>query len=279
MFAQQQTQPVHQSPPSPSKSNPTSGVVVVAQTSNTPTTLGIQLKKNNPWIVDSGVSDHMTGNASFLHDVTPCYEDFMVRIADGSLPKVVGIGSVMISQKLILKSMLLVPTLTCNLISVSKLTRDFKCVANFSHTCCSFQDLALGRMIGNAEECVRLYLLQKVDNPEKQTQIVRDVSFPIFSMSNNESAIMLWHYRLGHPNFLYLKKLFPNLFNKTIAKLLQCEVCQLSKHVRNNYLIQGYKPSQPFTIIQSDIWGPSRVDNISGSRWFVSFIDDRTRVT
>ncbi|KAL6334496.1 hypothetical protein AAG906_016043 [Vitis piasezkii] len=149
MFAQQQTQPVHQSPPSPSKSNPTSGVAVVAQTSNTPTTLGIQLKKNNPWIVDSGVSDHMTGNASFLHDFTPCYEDFMVRIADGSLPKVVGIGSVMISQKLILKSMLLVPTLTCNLIS----------------------DLALGRMIGNAEECVRLYLLQKVDNPEKQTQI------------------------------------------------------------------------------------------------------------
>ena len=184
----------------------------------------------------------MTGNASFLHDVTPCYEDFMVRIADGSLFKAVGIGSAVISQKLILKSVLSVPKLTCNLLSVSELTRDLKCVANFSAACCSFQDLASGRMIGNAEDCEGLYLLQTVDNPEKQTQIVRGVSFPIFSMSNNESAIMLWHYRLGHPNFLYLKRLFPTLFNKTNAKLLQCEVCQLSKHVRNNYPIKRYKP-------------------------------------
>src|SRR5262249_16875264 len=29
----------------------------------------------------------------------------------------------------------------------------------------------------------------------------------------------------------------------------------------------------------SDIWGPAHVSNISGSRWFVSFIDDCTRVT
>jgi len=32
-------------------------------------------------------------------------------------------------------------------------------------------------------------------------------------------------------------------------------------------------------MIHSDIWGPSRVNNISGSRWFVTFIDDHTRLT
>lgn len=35
----------------------------------------------------------------------------------------------------------------------------------------------------------------------------------------------------------------------------------------------------PFSLIHSDIWGPSRVPNILGARWFVSFIDDCTRVS
>ncbi|RVW30595.1 hypothetical protein CK203_086047 [Vitis vinifera] len=33
--------------------------------------------------------------------------------------------------------------------------------------------LGIRRMIGNAEDCEGLYLLQTVDNPEKQTQIAR----------------------------------------------------------------------------------------------------------
>ena len=32
-------------------------------------------------------------------------------------------------------------------------------------------------------------------------------------------------------------------------------------------------------MIHSDVWGPFRVDNITGARWFVSFIDDHTRLT
>ena len=58
-----------------------------------------------------------------------------------------------------------------------------------------------------------------------------------------------------------------------------CEVCQISKHVRHSYSPLPYKPSHPFYLIHSDVWGPSRVKNISGARWFVTFIDDHTRVT
>ena len=35
----------------------------------------------------------------------------------------------------------------------------------------------------------------------------------------------------------------------------------------------------PFSLIHNDIWGPYRVPSISGARWFVSFIDDCTRVS
>ena len=60
---------------------------------------------------------------------------------------------------------------------------------------------------------------------------------------------------------------------------LQCEVCQLSKHIRNSYPCQPYKSSHPFYLIHIDVWGPSRINNVSGSRWFVTFIDDDTRIT
>ena len=32
-------------------------------------------------------------------------------------------------------------------------------------------------------------------------------------------------------------------------------------------------------IIYSDVWGPSKVTTLGGSRWFVTFIDDCTRMT
>ena len=137
-----------------------------------------------------------------------------------------------------------------------------------------------GRTIGNAKECAGLYLLKGPSNSNEQALHANSVSLPVLSnLSSKENAIMLWHFRLGHPNFQYLKKLFPTLFNNINPKLLQCEVCQFSKHVRSNYPIQGYKSSHPFTMIHSDIWGPSRVQNVSGYRWFVSFIDAHTRLT
>ena len=32
-------------------------------------------------------------------------------------------------------------------------------------------------------------------------------------------------------------------------------------------------------VIHSDVWGPSKVPTLSGSHWFLTFIDDYTRMT
>jgi len=77
---------------------------------------------------------------------------------------------------------------------------------------------------------------------------------------------------------MYLQKLFPSLFNKN-PNIFHCDVCQLAKHSRNTYPTQPYKPSHPFSLIRSDVRGPSKINNITGSRWFVTFIDDHTRTT
>jgi len=39
------------------------------------------------------------------------------------------------------------------------------------------------------------------------------------------------------------------------------------------------KSPAPFMVIHSDVWGPANTSSLSGARWFVSFIDDHTRMT
>lgn len=272
----------------PSGSTPVIGTGSIAQKGKFSNALSVKTKKPSTWIIDSGASDHMTGDPSLFQSYYPCSENYKVHIANGSLSSVTGIGSIIISQDLILKSVLLVPNLTCNLLSISKLIKDRTCVTKFYPSHCQFQDLDSGKTIGNVEECAGLYLfkvesiLEKharcVSVPAKVGQSIRDL-FSVSESNNNNCAIMLWHYRLGHPSFVYLSKLFPSLFRNKKPSLFQCEICQLSRHVRNSFPAHDYKASHPFHMIHNDIWGPSRITNISGKRWFVSFIDDHTRTT
>ena len=73
--------------------------------------------------------------------------------------------------------------------------------------------------------------------------------------------------------------LFPDLFmNKNISSF-HCDICALAKHHKNSYPPRAYKPTTLFFLIHSDIWGASRVPTCSGKRWFLTLIDDHTRVT
>ena len=174
--------------------------------------------------MDSGASDHMTGDITEFEEYKPCSGGSMVWIVDGST-SIVGIGSVIISKDIRLDSVLFVPKLDCNLLSISKLAKDMNCITKFSLNTCEFQDLISGKTIGNAEMSAGLYLLRADVSRRKEQKISCAVS-----SQNKNNAIMLWHYRLGHPNFVYLKKLFPSLVNKDSMNL-QCEVCQFSKHI------------------------------------------------
>lgn len=55
-------------------------------------------------------------------------------------------------------------------------------------------------------------------------------------------------------------------------------MCQFAKHQRTSFPQSKYQPSKPFSIIHSDLWGPSRVLTRNHKKWFVTFIDDHTRV-
>ena len=120
------------------------------------------------------------------------------------------------------KSVLHVPKLHCNLISINKLTHDNHCFTKFFPNVCVFQALGSRKKISSVEMCSGLYLL-KIPRPRKASLTSNGPSksqslhkfnpkFVFNSSVNKDSEAMLWHYRLGHPNFTYLDKLFSHLF-------------------------------------------------------------------
>ncbi|XP_014490627.1 uncharacterized protein LOC106753340 [Vigna radiata var. radiata] len=95
---------------------------------------------NLSWIVDSGASDHMTGNSSLFSTLNSCNSSATVTIADGSKSSIKGVGTVKLSEKLTLNQVFYIPDLKYNLLSVSKLNKDLKCLTVFESNLCLFQD-------------------------------------------------------------------------------------------------------------------------------------------
>ena len=152
-----------------------------------------------------------------------------------------------------------------------KLTKDSNCRIIFCDSYCEFQDQNSGKKIGSAKMIGGLNYFDDDFSNSKKVQALSSVR------SNSVyEQIMLWHLRLGHLSFPYLKHLFPTLFKGLDCSSLYCESCCLSKSHHNTCLQKPYVSSKPFYLIHSDVWGSSCITTISKKKWFVTFIDDHT---
>ena len=196
------------------KSNSSSGIpsVSVAQTGNEPNALSCWLNSSAPWIIDSGASDHMTSSHNFFESYSSCSGIEKVGIVDGSFSSIAGKGLIKISERIDLKFVLHVPKLACNLLSVSKLSKDSNFCVTFFESHCIFQDQNSGRTIGSARMINGLYYFDDNLSSDKKAQGFSSISF----ISVREQ-IMVGHCRLGHPSFSYLKHLFPSLLKNRLC--------------------------------------------------------------
>ena len=111
------------------------------------------------WILDTGATDHMVCSTSFLTTITS-EKQTQVHLPNRTYASVTHIGTVKISDKLILTNVLCVPTFTFNLISASKLTQKSSVCLIFLEKFCFIQDLSSWMTIGLAEVSNGLYFLK-----------------------------------------------------------------------------------------------------------------------
>ena len=237
-------------------STPTASVV---HTSNVSACVS-QSPSLGPWVLDSAATDHISGNPqlfSSLHSSTSLPN---ITLADGSQTQAKGIGKANPLPSVPLDSVLFIPNCPFSLVSVRRLCRSLNCLVTFDEESVILQDRGTGRTIGTGRESQGLYHL----------------SLPTPVSCSAVDDPLLIHSRLGHPSLNKFRKMVPSI---TMSSL-ECASCQLGKHTRSHFPKRANSRAESlFSLVHTDIWGPSRVISTLGFQYFVTFIDDYSRCT
>jgi hypothetical protein len=84
-----------------------------------------------PWIIDFGANEHMTGTSTSPSDYHPVDSAHTVTLANGSLSTMAGSGHTHVSLDIELLSVLQVPSFPFNLLSISKITKALNCFVSY----------------------------------------------------------------------------------------------------------------------------------------------------
>lgn len=226
--------------------------------------------EENLWLIDSGCTNHMTPNEKVFSRINTNIK-VPIRVGNGAVLMTKGKGDVEVMTKKgkrIIRDVFLVPALAKNLLSVPQMIENGYQVT-FKERCCIIHDGA-GRKVAEVE------MVNK--------------SFPIKWSSSTETAMVaknevaeLWHQRLGHTGYSNLKILQSmNMvldLPKFVVEKEGCESCILSKHSRDSFPKESEtRATKKLELIHSDVCGPMQSLSIIGSRYFLTFIDDATRM-
>ena len=234
------------------------------------------ITRTSDWIIDTGATDHMTCDPSKFTNLSSSDSKPVIVNANGISSPVVGLGTVSISPSLSISNVLFVPSLNCNLLSVSQITKSHNCVAIFFPTHFVLQNIHTKEKIGSGKKIGGLYYLE--DDSQDATKVLAHLMSDDLQKKNKEE-IWLWHRRLGHPSFGYLRKLFPSLFYNCNLTNFNCETCVMAKSHRATFPLNNTQVDTPFSLVHTDVWGPAPLPTHKGMRWFVTFVDDYTRMT
>ena len=102
---------------------------------------------NSTWIIDTGDIDHMTNDPHHLTSILPSTQQH-ISIANGGVSPVTSEGSVSMSHSLNLENVLVVPSLSSNLLPISQISNTLNCTVNFWPNYCLFQDITTHQILG-----------------------------------------------------------------------------------------------------------------------------------
>ena len=214
-----------------------------------------------PWILDSGASDHISGNKDLFSSLTTTTLP-IVTLANGSQTVAKGIGLTHPLLSLPLTYVLYTPKCPFNLISISKITRTLNCSIIFSDKFVTLQDRSTRKTIGIGRESQGLHHLTSKSSP---------------AVCVSTDAPLLIHSRLGHPSLSKFQKMVTRF--STLSSLA-CESYQLRKHTRVSFPKRlNNRAKSPFELVHTNVWGPCQITSTLGFQYFVTFIDDYSRCT
>ncbi|KAJ0800174.1 putative RNA-directed DNA polymerase [Helianthus annuus] len=211
------------------------------------------------WIIDSGCTEYITHLQNILINEKAAPFEGPVLIPNGESIPVKGKGEYVLPGGAKVKNVLYIPDFKCNLLSVSRLSRDLQCVVSFFPDFCVMQGLQRRNLIGAGRCEGGLYRMKMVQ--EKKALA---------------STIETWHKRLGHASKGKLAKV--DFLSAITTKLGNfCDSCAMAKFARTPFPSSFIKTIEPFQLVHCDIWGGYRVPSYTKANYFLTIVDDYSR--
>ncbi|BFG32908.1 hypothetical protein CerSpe_191820 [Prunus speciosa] len=194
----------------------------------------------------------------------------------GDLVQSIGKGTLVIVMQGVtrrIREVMIVPVLDENLLSVGQMVEH-------------------GHWLVFGDNEVNIYEDKQMKDLVARVPMKGNRSFPLSldyvnpAMANRvtmEEPSPLWHKRFGHLNYTSLmllqeKEMVQGLPSLRAAKHV-CSGCATGKSHREPFDKEKvWRASQPLELIHSDICGPMQITTPAGNRFFLTFIDDHTRM-
>ncbi|CAA7015851.1 unnamed protein product [Microthlaspi erraticum] len=222
------------------------------------------------WIIDSGATHHVCHDKNLFVNISDSLNR-AVTLPTGIGVEIAGIGTVKLNASLVLNNVLFIPHFRLNLLSISQLTKDLGYRVVFDESSCMIQDHTKGLMIGQGDEISNLYV--------QDTAALTDNIASSYMCSNIVVDLTVWHNRLGHPAMCKTDFLKDVLGVKQRNKDSHCAICPLAKQKHIPFVSKHNICEHPFDLLHIDTWGPFSVPTAEGYRYFLTIVDDHTRVT
>lgn len=226
-------------------------------------------------VIDSGCSINMVPSSKDVSHLSN--NQTSINLADGSVIMSTGKGRISpgftngTSQNAVV-----VPRLTEPLLSVSKLADNGVTTVFDKNQVRFYRDAAVsGVKIGQGVRRGGLYYLPKV-SASKSTSVEEQ------ALVTEDDPLLMWHRQLNHPCIQTLRQRLKrsgvDASGWSDKGVRGCRVCLQGKMRRRNlHSRTAFKAQKKFSVIHSDVSEYSTLGR-DGSRFFVTFIDDFTKV-
>jgi hypothetical protein len=225
------------------------------------------------WYVDSGASDHITGELGKLTMREKYGARDQVHVTNGSGMHISNVGHATLlspSRALHLKNILHVPNAHKSLASVHRISSDNNVFLEFHPEFFLIKDQTMKKVLHRGRCEGGLYPLG-----------LSQASWSKQVFGVNKPSTSRWHSQLGHPAFPIVARVLRNHklpFVSDNASESVCDSCQRAKSHQLPYFISNKIATAPLELIHSDVWG-SAPTSVGRYSYYVSFIDDHTKYT
>ncbi|KAH9681306.1 hypothetical protein KPL71_026926 [Citrus sinensis] len=234
---------------------------------------GVERESYNLWYLDSGYSNHMTGERDIFISLDQSFNS-QVKLGDGKMQKAVGKGIIAVhtkgGNKKLISDVLYVPNLTQNLLSVGQLIQKGFPIY-FDDEKCKIIDKTNNHTVAVVEM-----------SKNKVFPLVMPLDENVALKTENSDLSNLWHLRYGHLNYKGLNLLKQKNMVIGLPDIGRyekvCEGCIYGKMHRLPFPKNSWRAKAPLELVHADICGPTRTFSLNNRRYFILFVDDYTRM-